>query len=676
VTHSSINRRLSIAVLLFLGSLGSGFAVTLLPQEQAIANYMITNPGQGRPAMILDPIIQAVAQARAKDMAMRNYFSDVSPSGVAQDYLLLQAGYQLPAWWGTSPTANYVASIAAGSPSASVIWNAWMNSPPHKEHLLAQNSFFASETHYGVGYYYNPNSTYQYYWIVITAPPQPLDITTPAPSATVTTPSINVAGATDPGTNAASVQFRIENAGGIGAYQTATGVTSWSGTASGLIPGPNVIRAQSLDSSGNVIDEVTCAITYVIEGTLTVTVSGSGSVTSGFAGVTSQEVGEPITLTASPASGSIFAGWTGSIVSGSASLGFTMQDGLRIEANFEPNPFVPLTGAYDGILTTGSGAQSGLVRLSLSAGGLFTGRIQLPGQAWSFTGQLDANGFATVTIPGSGQLTITLQADLTGGSGQITGTVSDGTNSFGFTISQSTYNAKTNAAPQAGRYTLVLEPNAAPTGSVPPGDGYAAIVVSANGAATVAGRLADGTPYSATGRVANDGALALYFVPSGAPAGSSVNGLLTFRSTDVSDIDGTLTWTKAPKAGDAFYPAGFCTQLPSVGSSYVRPAAGLQAIDTAPGPAPATAGFGGGNIPQPISIPVIVSRGKATMVTPGLPDVSLSINPVSGAVSGSFLLPDGNVARGVRGIVFQKQQSAFGYFRGINQCGYFSLTTN
>ena len=36
---------------------------------------------------------------------------------------------------------------------------------------------------------------------------------------------------------------------------------------------------------------------------------------------------------------------------------------------------------------------------------------------------------------------------ITGGSGQITGSLSDGADTFGFTISQSTYNAKTNAAP-------------------------------------------------------------------------------------------------------------------------------------------------------------------------------------------------------------------------------------
>ncbi len=139
--HSSIHRCLAITALVFLGSLVSGYAVTLLPQEQAIADDMVGNSDQGRPYMVLDPIIEAVARARAEDMATRNYFSEVNPDGVAANYLLTQAGYKLPSWWSTAPATNYVESIAAGSSDPATIWTAWMNSPPHKEHLLAQNSF-------------------------------------------------------------------------------------------------------------------------------------------------------------------------------------------------------------------------------------------------------------------------------------------------------------------------------------------------------------------------------------------------------------------------------------------------------------------------------------------------------------------------------------------------------
>jgi hypothetical protein len=673
-------RRLAIAVLLFLTSAIPSFAdgVTLLPQEQAIADYMASNPQQGRPTLILDPIIEAVARARAADMAHRNYFSHVNPDGVAANYLLRKAGYVLPSWWGTDPTANYVESIAAGYSDPGTAWTAWMNSPDHKEHLLALNSFFATETHYGVGYYYDSSSTYQYYWVVITAPPQPplpIAITTPAADSRITTPTLSVAGTVDTTTAAATLQLSVANSTGTTPFTPVSGLATWSGTIGGLAPGSNTITAQSLDSSGNVVATATRTITYIEEGSLTISHSGSGSVTSAYAGTTIHPVGATITVKATPASGSVFAGWSGSIVSGSPTLSFAMQNGLSLQANFIPNPFGPVAAAHYGLLTSGSAEQDGLVRITLSSNGVFTGRVQFPGAGYGFIGRLNADGTATVTIPRHGltPLTVTVQADLTGGTGDITGTVSDGTSSFSFTDSSSSFNARTAPAPQAGRYTLVLTPDSTSGTSAPQGNGYAAVVVHTNGDATVAGRLADGTPYSAAGHVTKDGSLAIYTVPSASPRGSSLNGLVTFRGTDVSDLDGAFTWRKGSNTRDAYYPHGFSTQLPSVGSLYTRPVSGIKPLALTSGTA--TAGLGEGNLAQPINVPMdVTSTDKATMLIPGSPDLQFKINPLSGTVSGSFLLPDGTVTHSLRGVVFQKQKSAFGYFLGTDQAGYFSLS--
>ena len=96
-------------------------------------------------------------------------------------------------------------------------------------------------------------------------------------------------------------------------------------------------------------------------------------------------------------------------------------------------------------------------------------------------------------------------------------------------------------------------------------------------------------------------------------------------------------------------------------------------MDVSPGVA--SADFGDGDMAQPISVPVLVSPASTvTMVTRGLPDVYLGINPVTGLVLGSFVPPGGKVARAVSGVVLQKQKSAYGYFRGADQCGYFSLS--
>jgi hypothetical protein len=669
----SLRKLFTFLALAFLGLAAPALAVTLLPQEQAIATAMITNPGQGRPALVLDPVIEAVARARAKDMAVRNYFSHVNPDGVAANFLLTQAGYQLPSWWGTDPTANYVESIAAGYSSPSATWTQWMNSPPHEEHLLAQNSFFASETHYGVGYYYDPNSTYQYYWVVITAPPEPVEVMSPEPSATVTGTAIPVSGLADITTLPAMVQYRVENTSGTSAYQTATGIASWTGTATGLQSGYNVIRAQTLDASGNLISQTTTGVYASVPATLTVTVSGSGVVTAGYAGVTTEQQGATVAINAYPRAGSIFTGWTGSIVSSSSAITFTAEPGISLQANFEPSPFIPLAGPYYGVLSTGTAStQGGMVRLALTSGGIFTGRVVIGSAAYVFHGTLAASGATTVNIPVAGQapILLSLQADLTGGSGQITGTLTDGAQDYGFTVSQ----ASDTIAPQAGHYTLVLAPDPNTTGtSTPQGNGFATMIVYPNGVTSVTGALADGTPYAAVGHVANDGSLAIYCAPSGSAAGSYLTGLLTFNSTDVSDVAGVLSWYKAP-SGSAFYPAGFTTSLPCVGSRYTPPAStsGLQPMDVTAGAA--TAELGAGNLQQTLDVPLFITKSdRATMITPGAPNLSLAINSTNGVVAGNFQMPAANQNSPVRGVVLQKQQTAFGYFRGINQCGYFAM---
>lgn len=672
--HFFIPRRLALAALVLLVSLVPGRAVTLLPQEQAIAGDMVDNSQQARRGMVLDPIVQAVAEAQAADMANNNYFSDTNPQGVGPNYLLRQAGYVLPASWGTGATLNYTESIAAGASDPSDTWSAWMNSPPHKEHLLAQNSFFASETHYGVGYAYNPGSTYQWYWVVITAPPEPVEIISPLPVTKLKEPSATVLGLADPSTGAVSVQLRVENSGGVGVYQPGTGLAKWTGTVSGLAPGPNVIRVQTLGASGNVVAEAKTEVDYVVQGTLNVSVSGSGSVTGGLLGSHQEPEGQPVGIRALPAAGSIFTGWTGDIVSGSPTITFTMPATETLVANFEANPYIPISGPYLGLLTTGAGAPAGMVELTVTTGGLFTGRVMLNGKWYGVAGALNLSGAATVAIRGTAW-TVSLQADLTGGSGLIAGSVSNGTVSDQFSINQSTYNPKTRIAPEAGQYTMALSPagpgNAA---TVPQGSGFATMTIYGAGGASITGKMADGTAFCTTGSVTNDGTLSLYFVPSGAPAGTYVNGVLNFAPTDSSDAEGTLWWTKGANARDPYYPQGFSTQVQATASRYVRPVAGVDAMAVSPGVTAAE--FVGGILgQQDVSAEVMVTQaGKVTMVTPGAPNVALGINVASGLVSGTFEPVPGKGPQAVRGVVLQKQNDAFGYFWMAGESGEFSLT--
>ena len=121
--------------------------------ELRLAQLFKTHGGQRRPApLVCDQRIQNVARSRAQDMAARGYFSHTNPDGLGPNYLVQQTGYQLPSWWGNGLTSNYIESIAAGYTSADAAWQGWMNSPGHRTHLLAENSFYANQVVYGIGY--------------------------------------------------------------------------------------------------------------------------------------------------------------------------------------------------------------------------------------------------------------------------------------------------------------------------------------------------------------------------------------------------------------------------------------------------------------------------------------------------------------------------------------------
>jgi len=158
--------------IVFLPIITRPFACNSNLQEQEIANLAMQHPDQGRSIMNCDPILAQVARERALDMGNRSYFSHTNPDGFGANYLVRQAGYSLPSWYGSADDANNLESIAAGYATVADVWSGWLNSPAHRAHILAESSFWESQTNYGIGYAYVPGSPYGNYWVFITAPPQ------------------------------------------------------------------------------------------------------------------------------------------------------------------------------------------------------------------------------------------------------------------------------------------------------------------------------------------------------------------------------------------------------------------------------------------------------------------------------------------------------------------------
>lgn len=116
-----------------------------------------------------------VAEARAYDMAARDYFDHVDPDGYGPNYHIHQAGYTLNPDWLQKQTANNFESIAANYAHAtdgirSLIIGRGQPVKYHRKHLLGMDKWNHSLTDIGIGYVRMPSgSRYQSYLCVIIA---------------------------------------------------------------------------------------------------------------------------------------------------------------------------------------------------------------------------------------------------------------------------------------------------------------------------------------------------------------------------------------------------------------------------------------------------------------------------------------------------------------------------
>ncbi len=139
-------------------------------QEQRVAELMANDPNQARSNPVCDATLSQVARARARDMALRGYFSHTNPDGNGPNLLVRQAGYPLPDWYSSDPDSNNIESIGGGYESASAVWQGWLGSQSHRTHVLGTHSFYANQNAYGVGYYHNADAPLKHYWVFLSAP--------------------------------------------------------------------------------------------------------------------------------------------------------------------------------------------------------------------------------------------------------------------------------------------------------------------------------------------------------------------------------------------------------------------------------------------------------------------------------------------------------------------------
>ncbi|OQP56356.1 CAP domain-containing protein [Niastella populi] len=115
-----------------------------------------------------------VAEAKALDMAKRNYFNHVNPDGYGINFFINQSGYKLNTDWLKDKKENFFESIASGHDSGiaavkSLIIDEGDATKGHRNHLLGVTDWDASLYDIGIGFVKSDGGDYQSYICIIIA---------------------------------------------------------------------------------------------------------------------------------------------------------------------------------------------------------------------------------------------------------------------------------------------------------------------------------------------------------------------------------------------------------------------------------------------------------------------------------------------------------------------------
>ncbi len=127
-----------------------------------------------RPQLTWNESLANAAQSKAEDMAARDYFDHVTPEGRGINIMIHEAGYRLVDAFLDHPAKNNFESISAGCYEGEatimrLILDEGVRGAGHRKHLLGLSEFWANALDIGIGFAANPDSRYQYYWVVVIA---------------------------------------------------------------------------------------------------------------------------------------------------------------------------------------------------------------------------------------------------------------------------------------------------------------------------------------------------------------------------------------------------------------------------------------------------------------------------------------------------------------------------
>jgi cyclophilin family peptidyl-prolyl cis-trans isomerase len=449
----------------------------------------------------------------------------------------------------------------------------------------------------------------------------------------------------------------------------------WSVTLNDVPPGTNTVVVEAIDTTGN-HGQASRTFFYSVRQPLMLGKVGEGILTGlGATNGALLELGRGYTLIARPASGYLFAGWTGSVSQAAASLTFLMEPTTSLTAVFVTNLFPTIKGTYTGLFYDTNlvdQQSSGLLSLTLGDFGAYSAKLILNGRSHRFAGTFGPDGGETnfITRAGTNDLLVRMAVDLIGNTFELTGLLTNfhatatETNAWGAQLmADRAFFTSANPTALAGHYTLLIPPDLLAAAG-PSGDGFGAVTVSTSGRVSLRGSLADGTKVAQKAPLSKDNRWPLYLALH--KGKGALVSWVTFDTNNLAtDFSGRLNWFKQSQAAAKYYPGGFTNESDIAGSRFLPATPMLDLTD-------ATIAFSGGNLITDFANSVTL--GVDNRVTNNSPNkLTLTLSKSSGLFTGTVTTPDGTRSIPYRGAVLQKQARGAGFFLGTNQSGRVQL---
>ena len=355
----------------------------------------------------------------------------------------------------------------------------------------------------------------------------------------------------------------------------------------------------------------------------------------------------------------------------------------------DDDDFMPLPGSFQSLLTSSASAYpSALISATTTRAappaapfGRVTGKVTYDGKAYAFSTAFNASGIATATIKTVRTfnryypLPITLTITSTEGGQRLLFDLKDDTIELTSTGDLQRYDARLDPCPCYGTYTAAIAPKDSQQQG-PKGTSVATVKISTSGALTMAGTLADGTAFTASGMlqlaVHTDRAQphAFIFQPLYAPVygdPGSLAGDLQFNSSlgDNTDFTGTLHWVCPGSAsGSRVYHPSFAISTLASGQRYTAPTPGVRALAGLDGAGAFVLSLSGAGLKTPVNHNAwwLVNNRLNTSEF-SAPRLALSVTPATGLITGTLTSAGPKpVAQPVRAVILQGTRDVQGFF--------------